>query len=165
MAAAAHRRLAESRLVYRIGDPHGAYPIYSGIGATRNAARWHAKGQAVIYCAEHLSTALLEKLVHYSGRIPNNQHYIAIAIPGGTTYEVVTPDRVPGWEKPDQRASRALGRKWIEEARSAVLFVPSVVVRTENNVLINPAHPDFPRIKPGLETPITWDKRLFASVP
>jgi len=165
MAAATHRKLAEQRPVYRIGDPSGAYPIYSAIGPMRSSARWHVKGQAVIYCAEHLSTALLEKLVHYSGRIPRNQHYITITIPSGTTYEVVTPDRVPGWEKPDQQASRAFGRKWIEEARSAILFVPSVVARTENNVLLNPAHPDFPRIKPGLETPITWDKRLFTSVP
>jgi RES domain-containing protein len=163
MAAATHRRLSEQRLAYRIGDPNAAYPIYSGIGARKNSGRWHAKGQAVIYCAEHLSTALLEKLVLYSGRIPSNRHYITIVIPSGTTYEVVTPDRVPGWEKPDQQASRAFGRKWIEEARSAILFVPSVVARMENNVLINPAHPDFARIKPGLETPVTWDKRLFAS--
>jgi RES domain-containing protein len=165
MAAATHRKLPEQRLVYRIGDPHGAYPIYSGIGTARNSGRWHVKGQAVIYCAEHLSTALLEKLVHYSGRIPSNQHYIAIVIPNGTTYEVVTPDLVTGWERPDQQASRAFGRKWIEEARSAILCVPSVVARMENNVLINPAHPDFPSIKPGLETPVTWDKRLFASTP
>jgi RES domain-containing protein len=165
MPAPAHRRLAEQRVVYRIGDPKGAYPIYSGLGAMRQAARWHRKGQEVIYCAQYFSTAMLEKLVHYSGHPPGGQHYIEIVIPAGTTYEVVTAHSLPGWEKADQRAPRTFGAKWIDEVRSAVLFVPSVVARMESNVLINPKHPQFPTIKPGLEQPVTWDKRLFAPMP
>jgi hypothetical protein len=33
----------------------------------------------------------------------------------------------------------------------------------ENNVLINPSHPDAQHIKPGRETPVLWDRRLFES--
>ncbi|WP_423912482.1 RES family NAD+ phosphorylase [Caballeronia sp.] len=32
--------------------------------------------------------------------------------------------------------------RWIEEGRSAVLIVPSVVARAEFNALVNPVHPD-----------------------
>ena len=46
------------------------------------------------------------------------------------------------------------------EVRSAILIVPSVVARMERNVLINPAHVDAARIRPGLEVPVTWDARL-----
>jgi len=57
---------------------------------------------------------------------------------------------------------RAFGSAWIEETRSAVLFVPSVVAPMERNILINPAHADAARIKPTLEEPVPWDERLFS---
>jgi hypothetical protein len=31
----------------------------------------------------------------------------------------------------------------------------------ERNFVFNTTHPDFARIKPGLETPVWWDSRLF----
>jgi RES domain-containing protein len=157
-----HRKLSEPMTTYRIGDPRGSYPIYSGEGARRVAGRWHRRGQEVIYTAAHYSTAMLELLVHYSGQAPTGQHFIAIEVPAGITYEVVTADVLPSWERSDQRAARAFGGKWLDEQRSAVLLVPSVVARMEQNVLINPAHPDASQIRPGLEQPIWWDKRLFS---
>ena len=157
-----HRTLAAAMTVYRIGDPRGAFPVFSGEGARRVSGRWHRRGQPVIYASEHYSTAMLERLLHYSGAMPSGQHFITIAISVGVTYEVATGDSVPGWERKDQRASRAFGEQWIDERRSAVLLVPSVVARMESNVLINPAHPEAQRIAPGLERPIWWDSRLFA---
>lgn len=145
-----HRLLPAPMTVYRIGDPNGQYPIFSAEGARRIAGRWHRKGQSVIYAAENYSLALLERLVHYSG-----------ALPAGLSYEVVTPDRCPGWHDKNQRASRRLGSQWVDEQRSAVLIVPSVVARIENNVVINAQHPQFAKITHSLEKPLTWDERLF----
>lgn len=156
-----HRKLASAMTAYRIGDPAGAYPIFSGDGARRLSGRWHRRGQSVIYAAEHYSTALLEKLVHYSSAVPPGQHFIAISIAAGATYEVVSVHTVPGWERADQRAARNFGARWIDECRSAVLLVPSVVARLEQNVLINPAHSDAARISASVEQPIWWDSRLF----
>lgn len=147
--------------VYRIGDPAGLYPIYSCEGARQYGGRWHRRGQRTIYTAEHYSTAMLERLVHYSGVLPKGQHFIEIAVPAGVSYEVVTVHSLAGWDSKDQRAARAFGAQWIEERRSAVLFVPSVVARMERNGLINPDHPDAARIVPGLEQPVRWDERLF----
>jgi RES domain-containing protein len=53
--------------------------------------------------------------------------------------------------------------EWFNEVRTAILFVPSVAARMENNVLINPSHPDAPHIKPGRGSPVLWDRRLFKS--
>lgn len=155
------RELPEQIIVWRIGDPAGKYPIYSPEGARRTEGRWHAKGQEVIYTSEHYGTALLEKLVHYNGVLPPNQHFLKIQIPSGITYEVVTKDTLEGWDKPDGAESREFGSKWIDEDRSTLLFVPSVVSREENNVLINPNHEGASKFKVGKETPVRWDARLF----
>ncbi len=146
---------------YRIGDPAGDHPVYSGEGAREFPGRWNVRGQAMIYASEHYSTAMLEKLAR-TGEMPPNQHYVEIAIPAGVSYEVVNPDTLPGWSDRNAAVARAFGAAWLEEARSAMLIVPSVVARIERNVLINPAHEDAARIVPGLETPIWWDARLFA---
>jgi len=153
------RTLTEPMRVYRIGDPQGTYPIYSGEGASRIEGRWHEKGQEVIYTSRHYSTALLEKLAHFNGVLPSNQHYIEIEIPAGVSYEIFTKDTVPGWL--DLARARAAGSKWFREKRSAILIVPSFVARIEENVIINCGHPEAARIKPGLEHPVAWDMRLF----
>lgn len=44
-----------------------------------------------------------------------------------------------------------------------VLELPSVIVRTEPNYLLNPAHPGFQRIKAGKPTPFAFDPRLLES--
>jgi hypothetical protein len=33
----------------------------------------------------------------------------------------------------------------------------------EENLLINPEHPEFPRVAHGLHRPVRWDVRLFQS--
>ena len=155
----AKRALRDSIRAFRIGDPAGRYPIFSGDGAAKHEGRWHARGQDVIYTSSSYSTAMLEKLVYFNGVLPPNQHFIAITIPEGTSYEVVSKDSLPQWT--DSSKARAFGSKWFTVLRSAILIVPSYVAREDTNVLINPRHADAKAIKPGLETPVWWDARLF----
>jgi RES domain-containing protein len=155
------RQLTEAVIAWRIGDPNGRFPIYSGEGSVRNEGRWHRKGQDIIYSSEHYGTAMLEKVAHYNGILPPSQHFITIDIPVGVSFEVITKDSLPGWDDLDCAASRAFGTKWIHEEPSGVLFVPSVVSREERNILINPGHADAARIRPGREQPVRWDQRLF----
>ncbi len=42
------RGLDQPMRAFRIGDPNGAYPIYSGEGAAKVEGRWHERGQDVI---------------------------------------------------------------------------------------------------------------------
>ncbi|MCY3621789.1 MAG: RES domain-containing protein [Gammaproteobacteria bacterium] len=156
------RRLPAHLTAYRIGDPAGRFPVYSADGALRVGGRWHERGDRVIYAAEHYSTAMLESLANLGPETPPNQHYIEITIPAGVSYEIASADHLPGWYRSAATSSKVFGHGWYAERRSAVLFVPSVVARLERNVVINATHDDFPRIKPGLETPVWWDERLFA---
>ena len=155
------KQLPKPLMVYRIGDPNGQYPIFSGEGARKVKGRWHSMGQNPIYCAAHYSTAMLEKLVHFSGIMPDNQYYLEVIIPHGITYEVVTKDSVPNWHGLDSPEANQFGTAWFAAARSCLLLVPSVVARMENNILINPNHAGFAQIEQGLEQPIWWGERLF----
>lgn len=156
-----HRTLPEPMRAFRIGDAEGEHPIWSAGGARISSGRWHEAGANVIYCSEHYSTAMLEKLVHYEGAMPPSQHFLQITIPAGTSYKVVNCDLLTGWATPDGEVARRFGRDWFHAGSSAILIVPSVVARMERNIVINATHTDFGKIKFGLETPIWWDERLF----
>ena len=69
------RLLPEPMRVFRIGDPKGRYPIYSGEGAAVTEGRWHSRGQEVIYASVNYATAMLERLAHYNGVLPQGQHF------------------------------------------------------------------------------------------
>jgi RES domain-containing protein len=147
---------------YRLGDPDGSYPVFSAMGSKLSPGRWNTSACPIIYTSEHYSTAMLEKLVNGSGRLPPNQHYVEITIPSGISYEVLDTAALPDWHLGSGAASKPFGDTWQQSRRSLILIVPSVVARVEHNILINPEHPDFPKIKYGLHQPVWWDSRLFA---
>jgi len=118
-------------------------------------------GIPVLYSSEHYSTALLEKLVRGNGRLPPNQHYIEITISRGLSYEVFSPPSLPRWDSLPPSASRAFGEKWVVEKRSLILIAPSIVARLDNNVMINPSHPEFRFVEASLHQQVFWDRRLF----
>lgn len=148
---------------FRIGDPRGGYPIFDATGSTLAPGRWNTPGSPMIYASLHYSTALLEKLVRGSGRLPPNQHFVRITVPRGLSYEVFSPPALPGWDTLPATVSRDFGERWCTERRSVILLVPSVVARVDKNVLINPAHPEYPAIETGLHEPVFWDRRLFGT--
>lgn len=117
----------------------------------------------MIYASEYYSTALLEKLVRGSGRLLPNQHYIEITIPNGISYELLNSAYLPGWDAADCGASKAYGQQWQQQQRSLILIVPSVVARLDKNILINPDHEEFGRVRHTLHCPVWWDRRLFGS--
>lgn len=147
---------------YRIGDPRGAHPIFDARGSTLYPGRWNTPASPMIYTSEHYSTAMLEKLVHGSGQLPPDQHFIAVIIPNGISYEVLDTAALPDWYLESCASSKPFGQTWQQQKRSLLLIVPSVVARIEKNFLINPQHPEFRQLTTGLHQPVWWDRRLFA---
>ncbi len=117
----------------------------------------------MIYAAENFSGAMLEVLVHANlGRIPRTHSVVRIEIPDGLL-ETVETSAVPGWAESNLLASRRFGDLWLRQVRSAALLVPGMATGgREHTVLMNPRHPDFPRIGTSAPEPIRWDARLFA---
>ena len=146
---------------YRIGDPDGRLVIYGSTGSRLYPGRWNTPASPILYASEHYSTALLEKLVHGSGVLPPNQHFIEITVPSGLSYEVLNPAALPGWDDARAASSKTFGEEWQRSARSVILIVPSVVARLDNNILINLDHVEAGRITHGLHQPVWWDERLY----
>jgi RES domain-containing protein len=148
-------------LAFRIADRR--FPIFSGQGASRTGARWNSPGQAVIYAAATYAGAVLEVLVHsQAGMLPREQAVVEIKIPESIAIETLYPAKLQRWNETDMEAARAFGDAWCREQRTAVLLVPSMVTQgREFNVVINPSHRDFRRIRASAPQPVNWDARLF----
>lgn len=108
------QRLDRTLICYRIGGPAGAYPIFDATGSTLAPGRWNTPGNPVIYSAEHYSTAILEKLVHGSGRLPPNRHYIEFTIPRGLSCEVFSQPALPGWDSMPAAGKQAVRRDMVQ---------------------------------------------------
>jgi RES domain-containing protein len=147
---------------YRIADRR--HKIFDGQGAALLGGRWNSPGRRIVYAAETYAGALLEVLVHANiGKLPKTHSWIEILIRKSIPIEEAHPADIPGWDAPDQRASRRYGDRWYDEGRTAVLLVPSIVARPERNIAINQEHPDFRRIRATAPKPVIWDARLFGS--
>jgi len=145
---------------YRIADARHAPE--SGEGARLHGGRWNSPGRGVIYACETKTGALLEKLVHTSGHMPKHQVCVTFEAPDSLKISSLDPREIRGWDEADMIASRKAGDAWLDKSATAILRVPSVVFDVERNVLINPAHGDYRRIRVAGVEPVRWDERLFA---
>jgi len=147
--------------IYRIADRR--HPIWDGTGAMLVGGRFNSPGRAVIYGATTFAGAMLEVLVHARiGKIPHTHVVVTADVPDAIPVERADPAALPaGWDGPNIDVARAFGDRWIAEARTAILLVPSVVAREEWNALVNPVHPLAARIVIGDSRPVVWDERLF----
>lgn len=148
--------------LYRIADSR--HPIWDGIGAAMVGGRWNSPGRPVIYASLSYACAMLEILVHANiGRIPATHACVVAEIPGSLTVERHGAQSLPvGWDGDDPSIARRFGDQWLQEARCAVLVIPSVVARLECNALINPLHADANQIQVLPSQQVIWDHRLFA---
>jgi RES domain-containing protein len=147
--------------IYRIVDSR--HPVSSGTGAMLIGGRFNSPGRPVIYGALSFAGAMLEVLVHARiGKVPRHQVWVKAEVPNSVAIERIDVDELlRGWDGPDPKIARAVGDRWIEEGRTPVLIVPSVVARTEFNALVNPAHPDAKHLSITEPQPVVWDERLF----
>lgn len=151
-------KLSKNVIAYRIGHHSNEYPIFDSGGSIIYPGRWNRKNK-VIYAASNYSLALLEKLVHCNtGLVPKNQQWIEITIPSATSYETITTYSFPDWNV--EKETQKYGDEWLESKRTCIMFVPSIIARVENNILINDEHPEFGNIGASLHQPVVWDERL-----
>jgi|UniRef100_UPI00404A2C8A RES domain-containing protein len=145
------------RLVKEVHAP----TAFGGEGAARAGGRWNSRGQHVVYASATQSLAVLEALVHLD--FPIVFHYVFFRIEFADRLITTLGDKsLPrDWQtNPPAAASQKLGDLWLQMAHSPVLAVPSAVVPTETNFVLNPSHPDFKQIKISKPVPFTIDDRL-----
>lgn len=120
------------------------------LAASGNTARWNSRGNLMIYSAGSRALACLENLVHRSGE-GNNALYkvMVIEIPATVKIETAATKKLrKDWHSlMNYPYCQSIGNKWLKEMGTAVMQVPSAVIKQEFNYLINPVHPDFRKIK------------------
>ncbi|MHA4740125.1 RES family NAD+ phosphorylase [Dyadobacter sp. MSC1_007] len=133
----------------------------SGIGAFYNGGRWNSPRNAMLYTSSHRSLAMLEVLVHWHKTVtPPNYVIVCLEIPDNLV-TVTAPYLLPEWPE-DQQSTKDIGDNWLKTGNSLLLRVPSVVVKAEQNYLVNPMHADAVSIQITDIEPLNFDKRLFA---
>ena len=117
----------------------------------------------MVYVAGSAALATLEILVHVSE--PDDLYRIPyVLIPMDFQPELVSePPALPrGWHKdPPPVEAAAIGDRWAESQASVMLKVPSAVIRSEFNYLVNPSHPRFEELVIGSPERFRFDSRLM----
>lgn len=88
--------------------------------------------------------------------------FFRLEIPDTATLLDVKSLGLPADWRIDQAATQQIGMQWLADRTSLGLWVPSFVEPAELNLLLNPAHADYARIKLVVEqNPFVFDPRLF----
>ena len=151
-------------IVWRIEKAKHLAAAKSGEGARFSGGRWTSPGSRVIYCAQHLSLAILEVLVHApdpSQRLVARVRF-RIRLHSGFV-EYVRDRQLPSNFSPrtPYDVTRTIGDEWLQRAGTPVLSVPSAIVPIERNFILNPEHPRFGKLTWSTHVPISLDNRLW----
>ena len=150
--------------VYRILRRTYARSPFDGEGAYRYGGRWSSPGIRLSYASEHHSLAMLEYFVHLDkDDLPADLVLATAEIPDDLNRERLEVSDLPAnWREaaPPTELAR-FGDEFAQNGEHCLLLVPSVLAPSENNCLINPAHPDYKRIVVRELEPLSYDSRMF----
>ena len=135
-------------LVYRISKTRYATDL-SGEGAKLYGGRWNNKLVPCIYTSESRALALLEYTVNINiDEIPRALSIITLDIPSEDIYEL-KQSQLPGdWQDvPAPSSTKDFGSRLLNEAKNAVIKIPSAIIANEFNYILNPKHPYSKNLK------------------
>lgn len=136
----------------------------SGKGAAMKGARWNSVGVEMIYTASNRSLAMAEVAVHLTlATVPKDYMMVTIYLPDDVSMQKLTVADLPNnWNAfPHPNFTQAVGDKFISENKYCVLQIPSAVTQGDFNLLINPYHTEFSKIKIINIEKFPFDKRIF----
>ena len=147
-------RLIKAKYADNPLDPQGA-KLYGG--------RWNSKGVAAVYASDSIALAALEKLVHLHRNDVMNHFVLCEMTLKDDAIMTLAEDALPeDWrDDPPPSSTMAIGDEWLASGESLALAVPSTVVPQQFNLIINPNHPGFGKLKKSLTVePFVFDCRL-----
>ena len=148
------------RTGWRICKAKHAATAFDGYGARRFGGRWNSPGVAMVYTASVAAQAMLEMLVHADATLVSLSYVLIPVRFDDALLTRVDPATLPSTWATHERVTRKVGDGWIAAAASAVLAVPSAILNTDDNYLLNPAHPDFPKLEIGKPEDLAIDERI-----
>jgi RES domain-containing protein len=117
----------------------------------------------MVYASTSLALAAVETFVNLEPNLtPSDLVSIEGEIPEAVAIGRLDPTSLPaGWHESRDESLRRFGDNWIRSDETAALLVPSAAIRGEWNVLLNPAHRDFARIRFRSPEHFEFDARMF----
>jgi RES domain-containing protein len=148
---------------FRITRRKYADAAFNGVGARRTGGRWHPRGASVAYVSEHLSLAALEYLVHVDpDDAPADLVSIRIDVPEDLVEDVDVSRLPANWRtEPTPPELPELGRRWLERHSSLALRVPSAIVPSEFNLVIDSQSAALARCTIAVPEAFSFDPRLW----
>jgi len=148
--------------VWRITKQKHAKDAFTGEGAKLYGGRWNSPGRLVVYTAESRALALAEMLVHLESAAVLSRYVVfQVEIEESSIAHLHLPDLPRNWRaEPAPRRLQTLGDEWLDSGKSAALRVPSAIVMGEFNYLLNPAHPNFSKLRIHAAEKFPIDRRL-----
>lgn len=149
--------------LYRITQERYADDL-SGNGAKLFGGRWNSEGLPALYTASSRALALLEILAHTPAKMLDAKPYflVTIFVPDAVSILGTDIKKLPaGWDAPDiKNPTQKAGDVFLSEKKYLLLSVPSVIVFEERNLILNPQHADFKKVKIINKRRINFDKRV-----
>ncbi len=135
----------------------------TGEGARLYGGRWNSRGVPVVYASTSLALAAVETFVNLEPNLrPKDLVCIQGEIPDQLAMGRLQPKVLPiNWREVRDESLRRFGDEWIRAGNTVALLVPSAAIRGEWNVLLNPAHADFSKVKFQEPKPFEFDVRMF----
>ncbi|MEO9145454.1 MAG: RES family NAD+ phosphorylase [Ginsengibacter sp.] len=148
-------------IVYRITNEPYKNDI-SGNGAALFGSRWNSKGIHLLYTSQSISLSILESLVHLKRKeIPSSQYLLHIELPEVKEIAEISYKKIKkGWYR-ELEYTQWIGDQFIQNKQSLFLKVPSAIVPSESNFLLNPLHVEFKKVKIIASELLELDKRLI----
>lgn len=145
--------------VFRITREEYARDL-SGEGAALFGGRWNPPGMPLLYCANSTALAALEVYVHIDP---------SLGLPQLARVVIEVPDKAVGESAAtffqEEKQCLDYGRSWLKSGAGLCLKALSATLppaATDSyNLLINPAHPEFPQVKILDISSFTFDPRLL----
>ena len=150
--------------IWRICRACYAGEAFSGDGARRFGGRWNSRGTPMVYASTSLALAAMELFVHLEpSQAPEDLVYLSAELPAGEPALRWEENDLPAnWWGDELGPVRAQGDAWVRGGDSLAVMVPSVAIRPEWNVLVNPLHRDGSRLQVSTATPFHFDARIFS---
>ena len=148
---------------WRITKATGANRAFDGEGARLHGGRWNSVGTPVVYLAENAALAILEMLVHIEFAAAMDLYVLIPVAFDPHLVRTLQKRNIPrDWSaNPPKPTTQSIGDRWVAQGNDLLLSVPSALVPTERNYLLNPKHPDFSRLHIGAPQKFKFDPRFF----
>lgn len=147
-------------IVFRISKSKKASDI-SGTGAALHPGRWNKKGTPVLYTGESKEIALLENIVHIPPLLAPELDILTLEIPDDSISELNTAELPSNWHQfPAPTILSEMGQKWIDDGKTIALKVPSSIIHSANNIILNCKHKNYKAVKILSQKKFYFDSRL-----